>query len=268
MEQENRRLRKAISAISDAAGKEDAALSRAISDARKVACLPATEDKVCLPAQTVAGPPDDAGWSNGSPNDGTANTALISSHYVDASETAMAFFGTQDPGTNWAQFFPGESSETHISVSNPETFDSGIDMSMPASENSRGSMVATGTSPAWFEPDRPINLTNPPPDIMPYMGAGAYTLAGQIYWAAMAFGFHTLRTISTTPTPPPAAVVHAMDVFAFTLKRVAIPQIMGLIHARLIFRRYGYFQAGNRGNLEEMKVSISNTTALWVFTFR
>ncbi|KAI0386366.1 hypothetical protein F5Y04DRAFT_121039 [Hypomontagnella monticulosa] len=254
LEQENRRLRKAISAISDAADKDDAALSRAISDARKVAGLPATEDKALPPAHTVTvTDPDDSGWSNGPSIDDTANTVPVPNHNEDTFKATIPYVAAQDPESDWSLSFPGDSSGAYTSVSNPEAFDSGIDMSMPTSENTDGIMVPTGPSPAWLELDRPIHISNPPPDIMPYMGAGAYTLAGQIYWAAMAFGFHTLRTIVSTPTPPPAAVEHAMDVFAFTLKKVALPQVMGLIHARLIFRRYGYFQAGNRGNMEEMK---------------
>lgn len=104
---------------------------------------------------------------------------------------------------------------------------------------------------SWPDPDRPLQLVTPPPDIVPYMGAGAYTLAGQMYWAAMAFGFQAIRTILSSPSPPPAAVDIVTDLFTYTMRHIELPRIMYMMQSRLLFRKYGYFQHPANRSVDE-----------------
>ncbi|KAI1205567.1 uncharacterized protein F4807DRAFT_464653 [Annulohypoxylon truncatum] len=252
LEEENQRLRKAISDISDAARQSDVALSLAISNACKVAGLPAseTEDPPTLTSS------EDSGWSS---NDDTANIAPVSLAPVSLDDDnilnyLIPSYDDKEVVDDWSQFFPTGDSGAYVSPTNLEMFDSGIDMATSSTLPSLGPPLnATDISTFTFEPDRAIHLTNPPPDIMPYMGEGAYTLAGQMYWAAMAFGFQAIKAIISTSTPPPAAIDTVSDIFTHTLKHVALPKIMYLMHARLAFRRYGYFHLASDENWEAIK---------------
>ncbi|KAI0116025.1 hypothetical protein F4776DRAFT_666601 [Hypoxylon sp. NC0597] len=254
LEYENQRLRDAISAISDAAGQGDVRLSLAISNARRVAGLQATDGESQTAVPTVTST-DDSGWSSNASNDDATNinTAPVSSETDDILDFIMPSFGVMEPADTWSQAFPAESSGTYISPTNYETFDSGIGMSTLSMTSLAGSLSLMGVPTTSFEPDRALHITQPPLDIMPYMGAGAYTLAGQIYWSAMAFGFQAIKAIISTATPPPAAVNIVADQFMHTLKLVTLPKIMYLMHSRLTFRRYGYFYLASDEHFEEIK---------------
>ncbi|KAI1141391.1 hypothetical protein F5Y05DRAFT_409946 [Hypoxylon sp. FL0543] len=254
LEQENQRLRDAISAISDAAGQNELMLSLAISSARRVAGLPVSEVEGQATVPTVTST-DDSGWSSNAENDDTTHAALVSSETDDILEFLMPSFGVVEPSENWSQPFPAEGSDTYISSTdyNYETFDSGIGIPTLNSVPSAGPSGLMGAPATPFEPDRAIHITQPPLDIMPYMGAGAYTLAGQMYWSAMAFGFQAVKAIISTPTPPPAAVNIVVDQFMHTLKLVTLPKILYLMHSRLTFRRHGYFYLSSDEHFEEIK---------------
>ncbi|KAI0839643.1 hypothetical protein F5Y06DRAFT_11509 [Hypoxylon sp. FL0890] len=252
LEHENQRLRDAISAISDAVGQNEVMLSLAVSNARRVAGLPVSEANSQPTVPTVTST-DDSGWSSNASNDDATHVAPVSSETDDILEFLMPSFGVMEPFENWSQSFPPESSEMLISQNNFEMFDSGIGMPSPRSVPSAGNLSLMGAPATSFEPDRALHITQPPLDIMPYMGAGAYTLAGQMYWSAMAFGFQAVKAIISTPTPPPAAVDIVADQFMHTLKLVTLPKILYLMHSRLTFRRYGYFHLASEEHFEKIK---------------
>ncbi|KAI2466862.1 hypothetical protein F4781DRAFT_404255 [Annulohypoxylon bovei var. microspora] len=247
LEDENQRLRKAISDISDAARQSEVALSISISTACRVAGFPSskTEDQ---PALTSS---EDSGWSS---NDDAVNVAPISSEDDGILRYLIPSFDDKELVDDWSQYFPIGSSETYVSPNSLEMFDSAIDMTVPSHLTSiGGGLNITDVATLAFEPDRAIHLTNPPPDIVPYMGDGAYTLAGQMYWTAMAFGFQAIKALISTSTPPLAAVNTVSDIFTHTLKHIALPKIMYLMHARLAFRRYGYFHLASDENWEAIR---------------
>lgn len=253
LEDENQRLRKAISDISVAALQSDVALSLSISNACRIAGLPVSETED-PPTLTNS---EDSGWSS---NDDTANIAPLSSAPVSSEDDKIfnyliPSYDDKEVVDDWSQFFPTGDSETYVSPNNLDIFDSGIDMrtSSALSIIDPPLNAATDISTFTFEPDRAIHLTNPPPDIVPFMGEGAYTLAGQMYWAAMAFGFQAIKAIISTSTPPPAAIDIVSDIFTHTLKHIALPKIMYLMHARLAFRRYGYFHLASDENWNAIK---------------
>ncbi|KAI1472990.1 uncharacterized protein F4812DRAFT_35027 [Daldinia caldariorum] len=145
------------------------------------------------------------------------------------------------------------SSDAYDLMANLDSFNGGSGTSMASLGYPGGQMITTEIPSATFEPDRAIHVADPPPDIVPYMGNGAYTLAGQIYWAALAFGFQALRAIVSSATPPPVAVNVVIHQWSLTSMRLSLPQIMRVMHARLTFRRYGYFYFANDQYAEELK---------------
>lgn len=218
-------MRKAISDISVAALQSDVALSLSISNACRIAGLPVSETED-PPTLTNS---EDSGWSS---NDDTANIAPLSSAPVSSEDDKIfnyliPSYDDKEVVDDWSQFFPTGDSETYVSPNNLDIFDSGIDMrtSSALSIIDPPLNAATDISAFTFEPDRAIHLTNPPPDIVPFMGEGAYTLAGQMYWAAMAFGFQAIKAIISTSTPPPAAIDIVSDIFTHTLKHIALPKV-------------------------------------------
>ncbi|KAI8961225.1 hypothetical protein F5Y11DRAFT_327343 [Daldinia sp. FL1419] len=250
LEDENRKLRKAISAISDAADRSDVALSRAIVEARKIAGIAAPQSKRKLPEPTM---PDlnDSSWSSVAPVENSVTTPPPESNgLIDFSSPSLDM---SDGENNWSQFLSAGSLDADGSTVNFGSFGSELDMAMPNFEYVAVPTAPTEIPSATFEPDRAIHITDPPPDIVPYMGAGAYTLSGQLYWAALAFGFQALRAIISSATPPPVAIDIVTQQWFFTSKRMALPQIMRLMHARLVFRRYGYFHLASDKYAEEIK---------------
>lgn len=254
LEEENRKLRRAISAISDAADRNDATISQAITEARKVAGIAAPEVKRELPAPAI---PDlnSSSWSSITPIEATTIAAPAPSQESSGlDDFSLASFEISDQANSWSQFLSMTSSDAYDLTKNLDNFEGGLDMSISNPDYLGGQKVSTGVS-TTFEPDRAIHIAGPPPDIVPYMGDKAYSLAGQIYWAALAFGFQALRAIISSTTPPPVAVDIVTQQWAFTSKRLALPQMMRLMHARLTFRRYGYFHLAGDKHTEEIKVN-------------
>ncbi|KAI0846137.1 hypothetical protein F5Y00DRAFT_244641 [Daldinia vernicosa] len=252
LEEENRKLRRAISAISDAADRNDATISQAIAEARKVAGITTPEAKRKQPAPVI---PDlnSSSWSSITPIEATPVAAPASSQESSSlDDFSLASFQISDQANSWSQFLSMTSSDAYDLTTNINDFDGGLGLSMSNPDYLGGQIVPTGVSTA-FEPDRAIHIADPPPDIIPYMGDKAYTLAGQIYWAALAFGFQALRAIISSATPPPVAVDIITNQWCFTSKRLALPQIMRLMYARLTFRRYGYFHLASDKHREEIK---------------
>ncbi|KAI2628631.1 hypothetical protein GGR54DRAFT_588049, partial [Hypoxylon sp. NC1633] len=212
------------------------ALSLAISAARRTAGLPPAVVKN-QPFSQEAANLEESEWSSGASNDEVVNMAPTSSLDEDILEFLIPSFDVQESVDSWSHPFPAGSSEMPGPSFGPDMFDGGIDMATPNLIPAVGGYPNfVGSSATPFEPDRAIHLARPPEDIVPYIGAGAYTLAGQMYWTAMAFGFQAIRAILTSSSPPPAAVNIVAALFRHTLKRVALTEIMFLMHARLAFR--------------------------------
>ncbi|KAI0178700.1 hypothetical protein GGR52DRAFT_267545 [Hypoxylon sp. FL1284] len=241
LEDENQRLRDAISAICSAS-QSGMRLPPPISNACKVAGLPIAqvERRPSASAVTNSG---DSGWSSSDSNDGTDNTNPTISLENCNPEFALPSVGNESNNV-WPQSLPADGS-AHVQSTAETLQDAGQDMSMLGSmyDESQTNFTAFMGVPAVFpDADRILQRIGPPVDILPYLGAGAYTLAGQIYWTAMAFGFQAIRAIISSPTPPPAAVDVVSESFSFTLRHVTLAQLMYMMYARLIFRRYGHFQ--------------------------
>ncbi|OTB00265.1 hypothetical protein M426DRAFT_324414 [Hypoxylon sp. CI-4A] len=252
LEAETQKLRDAISAISDAASQNDSVLSQAISDARKVAGLSAKSLEVQSMAKAFASP-EESMWSDSLLFDDALDTTAVSSEDYDMFGFMVPSFDAREQADNWSLSLPYRASEACVLPSNYDACDSGIDMPMPASGVTAKHWEHMKNSTVSVEPDTALHIANPPPDIMPYIGSGAYTLAGQMYWAAMAFGFQAARAVVSSKEPPPAAVSIVADLFTHTMKQMALPKIMFLMHARLAFRRYGSFNLASEEHWEEIK---------------
>ncbi|KAI1387631.1 uncharacterized protein F4822DRAFT_289047 [Hypoxylon trugodes] len=257
LEGENERLREAIGTISDATRRGDTALHSAISNARRVAGLPIVEleKRPSAPAVTRS---DNSGWSSSTSND---DAAPVSSPDDDMFELLASSYVASEPVDDWSQpSYPiaAGNTETFITPAELETFENstvGNDTIVCASNPAYDTEAFNpmGALTTCFEPDRAIHVSVPPADIVPYMGRGAYTLAGQIYWTSLAFGFQALRAFVNSSAPPPAAADIVSDIFVHSQKRIALPRIMYLMHARLSFRRYGYFHLMSAEHWDEVK---------------
>ncbi|KAI1777416.1 hypothetical protein F4818DRAFT_410263 [Hypoxylon cercidicola] len=251
LEDENQKLRDAITAICDVAAQDNAALSLAISNARKIAGLPIAEVERQPSAPAMSS--DDSGWSSSDSSDGIANVTPPISLEDDNLDFALSSYDGNESNEVWSQLLPADNSAMYGPSTDSKMLDTGVDISMLSSMYTGEQISSTGAFASWPDPnaDRPLQFVNPPPDIVPYLGAGTYTLAGQLYWTAVAFGFQAIRAISESPSPPPAAVNIVTKLFTYTLRQVALPQIMYVMHARLLFRRYGYFQPPANGSIDD-----------------
>lgn len=90
-----------------------------------------------------------------------------------------------------------------------------------------------------FDADRHITITGAPPDIIPYLGAAAYSVAGQIHWVTMAYSYSAIKALRST-NPPPEARGYATKIFGEVLRRVTVDGLFEILHGRLMYRRNGF----------------------------
>ncbi|KAH8200329.1 hypothetical protein TruAng_005482 [Truncatella angustata] len=87
--------------------------------------------------------------------------------------------------------------------------------------------------------DQQIRLTGAPLDIVPYLGAEAYTVAGQIHWVTLAYSYSAVKAMRH-PNPPKEAYIYVTKIFGNVLRRISIEGILDILHGRLIYRKNGF----------------------------
>jgi hypothetical protein len=113
-----------------------------------------------------------------------------------------------------------------------------------------GILVKTASQPlpcwSFLGADGSLRVVRAPTDIVPYLGLSAYSVAGQMRWAALALGFATIRAILASNTPVQAAAV-ASSVFGRGMDHIALVELYWLLHARCLFRKQGYIAGDHPG---------------------
>ncbi|RYP06605.1 hypothetical protein DL764_003057 [Monosporascus ibericus] len=195
LKEENRRLRDAIAKIGGAVSHSESALIEAIGDACRVAGVEAPHG--IGEVEIWAEPP--LGWTDWS----------IS---VDAETNHQGLVGQNSPGIEYPDQL----------VSNGD-----LDSVTGRDDTSENCGIEFGSGNSWspnpiplltWAPERVLPLADPPPDIIPHLGASAYSLAED-------------------------AVATILDMFYATVRREKLPLIQNLLHARLQFRRSRYLDA-------------------------
>ncbi|RYP44327.1 hypothetical protein DL768_009201 [Monosporascus sp. mg162] len=245
LQEENQRLRDAIAKVGSAVSHSGSPLVKAIEDACRVAgveaprSVPSSESPQPVvenhrfgfsaalldgirEVEIWAGPP--VGWTDWG-------------FSADAETNHQGLVGQKSPGIEYPDQL----------VSNGD-----LDSVDGRHDNSENHGIEFGSGDSWWPnpipfmswaPERVLPLAYPPPDIIPYLGASAYSLPGRIYWAALAFAFEALRPPTNSSPPAEDAVATILDVFYATVRREKLPLIQNLLHARLQFRRSGYLEA-------------------------
>ncbi|RYO97144.1 hypothetical protein DL765_011313 [Monosporascus sp. GIB2] len=246
LQEENQRLRDAIAKIGGAVSHSESPLIEAIGDACRVAGVEAPRSISSSESQqsvaennrfdfsapllggigeveVSAGPP--LGWT-----DWSFSAGAETSH--------QGLVGQNPPGIEYLDQL----------VSNGD-----LDSATGRHDSSENGAIEFGSEDNWspnpiplmaWAPERVLPLADPPPDIIPYLGASADSLPGRLYWAALSFAFEALRQPINSGPPAEDAVATILDVFYATVRREKLPLIQNLLHARLQFRRCGYLEAG------------------------
>jgi hypothetical protein len=79
-------------------------------------------------------------------------------------------------------------------------------------------------------------LGNPPPDITPYLGCTAYSVAGQLYWGSVAFAYAASKAVNCRD-PLPDAVAAINSLYGRAVHLVPIEEIIWLLQLRIAFRK-------------------------------
>ncbi|RYP22814.1 hypothetical protein DL767_008960 [Monosporascus sp. MG133] len=245
LQEENQRLRDAIAKIGGAASHSESPLIETIGDACRVA-------GVEVPRSVPSSEPPQS---------------VVENHHFDFSAALLDGIGevevSAEPPLGWTDWSFSAAAETNhqglvrqnsSGIEYPDQLLSNGDLDSVTgrhdSNENRG--IEFGSEDGWspnpipfitWAPERVLPLADPPPDIIPYIGASAYSLPGQIYWAALTFGFEALRPPTNSGPPAEDAVATILDVFYATVRREKLPLIQNLLHARLQFRRSGYLEA-------------------------
>ncbi|RYP66192.1 hypothetical protein DL771_007925 [Monosporascus sp. 5C6A] len=244
LQEENQRLRDAIAKIGGAVGRSESLLIEAIGDACRVAGVEAPRS---VPSSE---PPQ----------------SVLENHLFDFSAALLDKIGEVEvragPFLGWTDWSFSGDTETNYQglvgqnlpgTEDPDQLVSNGNLDPGRHDNSEDRGIEFGSEDGWspkpipfmtWAPERVLPLADPPPDIIPYLGTSAYTLAGRIYWAALAFAFESLRPPTNSRPPAEDAVATILDMFYTTVRREKLPLIQNLLHARLQFRRRGYLEAG------------------------
>lgn len=107
-------------------------------------------------------------------------------------------------------------------------------------------------------PERPVlSLTNPPIDILPYLGANT-SLSSLIFWNGLSWGFRLIRAALDGDSK---AAVTAHKVFGEIVPMKPDRRTLNVIHARLTFRKLGYLASDHPGYDPEGGVRIQTMMA-------
>ncbi|KAF7542091.1 hypothetical protein G7054_g78 [Neopestalotiopsis clavispora] len=91
--------------------------------------------------------------------------------------------------------------------------------------------------------DLALTISGAPEEIIPYLGTEAYSVAGQIHWIAMAYGYSAAKALSEAK---PSLVLneYAAQAFGKVLKFTTVDNILCVLRGRLMYRKQG-FMAGD-----------------------
>ncbi|KAI3325215.1 hypothetical protein HD806DRAFT_521518 [Xylariaceae sp. AK1471] len=72
--------------------------------------------------------------------------------------------------------------------------------------SSLGASIPTHCDPRldygiWVDASSAVRISKPPPDIVPFLGSGRYTFAGQLYWACADYIVSLCRVVTTPRSP-------------------------------------------------------------------
>ncbi|KAJ1337802.1 sterol regulatory element-binding transcription factor 1 [Microdochium nivale] len=88
-----------------------------------------------------------------------------------------------------------------------ETTPRGASPDMTAFDQSVHSSVFTHSSPTRAEASLTPSQLHTPEDILPYLGARAYTVAGQVHWASLGYAWQVLRTLEMSYPNPSSEIL-------------------------------------------------------------
>jgi hypothetical protein len=88
----------------------------------------------------------------------------------------------------------------------------------------------------------PLTQWEPPPDVVRYLGPSAYSVAGQLYWGAIAFSYAVTKA-SSCRHPPPGAIAAVEGMYGAALHMLPIDEIIWLLQVRLAFRKTNSVEA-------------------------
>lgn len=86
--------------------------------------------------------------------------------------------------------------------------------------------------------DRHITITSAPADIAPFLGAAAYSVAGQIHWVAMAYNYAAVKALRNADVST-EAYGQAARTFGPALRKISVDNLLGILQSRLVYRQNG-----------------------------
>ncbi|KAI0124152.1 hypothetical protein BJ170DRAFT_73756 [Xylariales sp. AK1849] len=96
----------------------------------------------------------------------------------------------------------------------------------------------------WLDPLHYIRINTPPEDIVPYLGAGRYTLAGQLFWSVMEHGLALCQHLHHPETFDNAlAKLSRLMVHSKALHELPFSYVKAMAEARLEYGKLGYMSA-------------------------
>ncbi|KAK1962183.1 hypothetical protein LY78DRAFT_265243 [Colletotrichum sublineola] len=149
-------------------------------------------------------------------------------------EVAVAY---EDMGSDGAgQVARSPSAQPAQLTPSPPAADMAADFgSLPEDEARGGKLSPRLDYDLWFETDRLVRVMEPPLDIMPYIGAGARTMPGYIFWSTVDY---TVDLWNSRSAPP--AIRHLDRIFSPSRPLADREYVVSLAQARLDYRRKGY----------------------------
>ena len=127
-------------------------------------------------------------------------------------------------------------------------------ISNPNSRSAR-SNPALNYAVLGIDTDRFDKIFDAPMDILPYVGHGEYTVAGQITWACLECAYERLKE-------DPGQKEHVERTMAHSPELSDVSYMMSLLEARLEFRRLGFMRRGvpTRPHNSQSTINTSNST--------
>lgn len=97
--------------------------------------------------------------------------------------------------------------------------------------------------------DMHLRITAAPAEIVPYLGTEAYTVAGQIHWIAMAYGYSAAKALREA-TPSVHLNKYASEAFAKTMQYASIDDVLSVLRGRLMYRKHGFMAGDDHGGYD------------------
>ncbi|KAI1880958.1 hypothetical protein JX265_001198 [Neoarthrinium moseri] len=220
LKERNQKLCDAISTIGQAAAVGNAALSKAIADAQRLA-LSNTSADAAEDIQNQKESDEDLSASHGESE--MSNDCRIMKQYLfDSTSLKIQQQERQNPSVAMVLSTENHGFCTPASTGGP-TADINYDFY------------------AGLEADRNIMIAWAPPDIKPFTGAAAYTVAGQIHWVTLAYSYAAVKAVRDCPNNRSSEAFEFVNQgYGEALRHVSLDSLYDLVHGRLLFRTQGF----------------------------